>query len=267
MPDFLDVALEYERIKDDPEKLDQIRSKEHRVKGKAADALDKRQKALPTPEVHAKLEETYEKMFDTTARAGAQSTLHGLILPNGRKNFSDFHDNYTGTGRMPKKETPALLPPDNAPKVDTRKDMAMLFERCPDCCERVDKNNCEPNFTIIPPFEKLPPQEAHRWQSLNLTPGIWVCWLYCRQCPRKAAEGLAKIKNDPALNMIAFANADGTPKLHADGSPYTLADKQAGDFIRKRADRISDTVHKMFQKERDNPLSQAFYGSARITGG
>src|ERR1700752_4621888 len=100
MPDFADVALEYEKIKNTKTEIDETRVHENLAKGQAADSLEKRQKYLPSPEQHQKNVDRFSQMFDKSSRAGAKSGSGGLIMPNGQKLFSEFHDKFTGTGRF-----------------------------------------------------------------------------------------------------------------------------------------------------------------------
>ena len=107
MTNFQEIEEQFNQIKDTPEALDDLRTSDaHKTTGTAADDTKLRQEVLPDAETHYRLQEKYGAMFDKSSRAGAKSKLHGLILPGGRKNFSDFHDNFTGTGRYKPQKTP-----------------------------------------------------------------------------------------------------------------------------------------------------------------
>jgi len=258
---FAEIAEEYERIKEKPDAIDKQRVSENHIGGKSADDLAKRQQHLPSDEEHAKLADHYSNMFDKTKRSGPRSSLHGLVLPSGRENFKNFHDNYTGTGRIAKKDP--VRPTEqraNAPKVDTHQNIAMLYERCVDCRQPVDKEECIPNMSIIPPFEAITPEEKAKWTVLNLKPGFWICYLFCTACFQKAAEEVRATRNDPVLNSVLIPNPAGGP-------PISLAEQAAVKVAKQRSARISENVHEMLLKERDNPDSKCFYGDARIEKG
>lgn len=257
MPDYADLVQEWERIKDEPDVLDDIRVIDNQITEKSADALDTRQQYLPSEEDHYKLEQKYADMFDRTRRVGAQSTLNGLVLPGGQKNFADFHDNFTGTGRIPKKKEPDKLElAPNAPKVDTHQNMAMLYERCADCGEFVDPKDCELSAAPIPPFELISPEDAAKWQAVSLKPGMWLCYLFCRACPAQAMEKMKKLKNDPL-----FCNLP-SPHAGPDGKPLSYADIMVLKYLQERAKKVSENVHRMLKQERDNLNSKCFYGEA-----
>lgn len=260
MVDFAEIAQAWDDIKDTPDVLGDIRIKPNEVGGKSADDVDTRKAYLPDEEAHYKLEQTYAEMFDKTRRAGPQSTLGGLVLPGGRKNFNDFHENFTGTGRMEaKKEPEGLELAPNAPKVDTHQNMAMLYERCVDCGELVNPNDCEVNASPIPPFELLNPEDTAKWKSVGLKPGFWLCYLFCRKCPAQAMEEMKKIKNNAIRSSIP------SPHPGPDGKPLSLADVDVLNYLHGRARKVSENVHKMLKIERDNPDSKCFYGQAVAT--
>jgi len=258
MPNFSDIVEQYEKIKKSPEITDNLRVKEYKTKGLAADILQKRQKYLPDQKTHAKLQAKLSTMFDKSSRAGAKSTLNGLILPSGRKMFSEFHDNFTGTGRFERKKAPDTVPfNDNGPKIDPNPNRVILYERCADCLERVDMNNFIPGLTFIPPEDEANPIVTSKWRSVDLKPGTVICYLFCTKCPEEAAKALKKIKHDPFKSRFFIG-------LGPTGEQQTMADKEAQDYLRARSGRISDNVFSQIKYHRHIKGSDIFFGSARL---
>lgn len=260
MTDFKEITEEWNKIKDTPEVIDENRVTKNTVGGTAADDTAKRQRFLPSEEEHAKNSDRLATMFDKSSRAGAKSTLNGLILPNGRKNFADFHDNYTGTGRMDKKpdRQMAIAPGggDAGKRVDTKTPSVVLYERCMDCMKPVSKDDCVPNMVFIPTGEKIAPQELAKWKAVGLKPGDIVCYLFCTKCPEATTLEFKKLKNDPITSLILVPGPDS--------KPMTLADKQSQSYLHQRSRRISDQVIATIKLERNNKDSDCFYGEARL---
>lgn len=256
MPDFNDIAVEYDRIKQEDEVLDQNRVKENKVKGKAADDLAKRQSVLPDERTHAKLEEKLSTMFDKSSRAGAKSNAPGLILPNGRKNFTDFHENYTGTGRIEKKQdNQGFVPQANAPKVDTPQASVVLYEQCVDCFERVEVGSVIPDMDFVPPRNRFV-DEIDKWAAVGLKPGMIVCSLFCTTCATKFATEHRRILNDPFKNSMMV--------MGPDGRPTSLAAVEAEQLKHTHRQKTRENIIYLIKQERRNPLSQCFYGDAVI---
>ena len=254
MPDFNDVALEYERIKDKPEKMDEIRVKENEVGGTPADALKKRESCLPTAQQHHNLSQIYAKMFDKSSRAGAKHAGGGLILPNGRKNFADFHDNFTGTGRIPKKREVLFTANDNAPKVDAPKISVVLYTRCIDCGGLIDKNNAVYDMDFVPPQDRFP-GELEKWKAVCLKPGMIVGSFFCLICVAAFKEERMKILNDPFKNALQVCGLDGLPT--------SVAALEAEILKHKHRQKTRENIIAMIKVERNDPTSDCFYGEAR----
>lgn len=258
MPDFADIAIEYDKIKNTKTELDELRVHENMGGGKArADAEEQRQKYLPSPEVHQKKVDELSLMFDKSSRAGAKSSS-GLIMPNGQKMFSEFHDKYTGTGRFKPQTAPDKVPlPRDNPNIDFKKPSVVLYERCMDCLERVDQGNCTPNMIFLPPGDKMNEIARAKWQGVSIKPGSVLCYLFCEKCPKEAALGAKKIMHDPVkCNLIIGVGADG--------KPITLAHKETQEYLSARSSRISDQVFEAIKYHRDMPQSDIFYGDAII---
>lgn len=264
MTDFSEIVEQYNQIKDTPEVTDTLRTSDKhkasaRVAGGAADSLQKRQRYLPDAESHYKLEDKYSKMFDKSSRAGAKSTLNGLVLPSGRKNFSDFHDNFTGTGRFkPQKAPDKVQFQEKAPKIDPYPNKVILYERCPDCCERVDKDNFIPGMTFVPNGETLSPQERQKWASVDIKPETLICYLFCVKCPTEKAKKLNQIKHDPVKSQFTIGVAP-------DGKPWTLADKESQEFLLEHTTRVSEAILNQVKYHRDLNSAGIFYGNADIS--
>ena len=169
MADFSDIQEQYNQIKDTPEVIEQTRISDlSKNTGKAADRVDLRQDILPDAETHARLQDDYEQMFDKTRRSGAKSTLHGLVLPGGRKMFSEFHNNFTGTGRFkPQKAPDRVQLPTRSPQIQTKGPSVVLYERCMDCLERVDKDEAVPNITFLPPGDLMNDIAKSKWSAIR----------------------------------------------------------------------------------------------------
>jgi hypothetical protein len=257
---FSEIEEQFNQIKDKPEVMDELRTTDAmKPTGRAADDTQLRQEVLPDDETHFRLQEKYSKMFDKSSRAGAKSTLNGLILPGGRKNFSDFHDNFTGTGRFTPQKTPSKVEfSDKAPKVDPYPDKVVLYERCPQCKERIDQQNFIPQMTFIPPADLLPPKERQKWESVQVKPCSVLCYLFCVKCPTESAAEVKKIRHDPFKSALIV-------KMGEDGKPITLADIQSREYMAKVSEEISEMVFAMIKNERNNPDSQAFYGANKLT--
>lgn len=257
MTSFQDILEEYKEIKKSPEILDNLRTTENSANGRAADNPDERQNYLPDAKTHAKLQANMTTMFDKTSRAGAKSSLHGLILPNGRKMFKEFHDNYTGTGRYKPQVAPdKVILRENAPKVDTRKPSVVLYERCLDCLDRVDRDHAVPNLTFIPPGDKLNPIARAKWESVQIKPGMILAYLFCDKCPAEAAKEVKKILHDPIKSRLQFP----TP----DGKMMSLAEKEAHAYMSARGQRIEDNVFQQISYHRGIPDTDIFYYDAKI---
>ena len=256
MPDFADLALEYEKIKKTPEVIDSLRVKEN-PNGNPADALQKRQRMLPDAKAHYKLQEKYTTMFDKSSRAGAKSKVGGLILPSGRKIFSEFHDNFTGTGRFkPQKAPDKVQLPEKAIKVDTKGPSVVLYERCMDCLERVDRDHCVPNMTFLPNGENMNEIARSKWQSVQITPGAVLCYLFCDKCPTEAAKHVKQILHDPFKSQLIIGIVDG--------KPMTMAEKESKEYMAARGQRIEDNVFQQVKYHRDLPDSDIFYNEAKL---
>jgi hypothetical protein len=258
MTDFADIASEYERIKDKPEVMDELRSTEAMKKtGPSADNTKIRQEVLPDDETHYRLQEKYTRMFDKSTRAGAKSKLHGLILPGGRKNFSDFHDNFTGTGRFkPQKAPNKVQLSEKGPKVDTPSVSVALYERCMDCLERVSKDDAVPNIIYLPPGDMMNPIARSKWASVQLKPGMILGYLFCSKCLDTARLDVKRILHDPFKSAIQLP-APG-------GKTQTLAEVEAHKYTADRGERISDNVFQQIKYHRDLPETDVFYGEAKL---
>lgn len=259
MANFSDIVEEYNKIKDTPEVTDPLRTnQDYKVIGKSADLVEKRQQYLPTKEAHFKLEQKLSKMFDKSSRAGASSTLGGLVMPNGRQIFKEFHDNYTGTGRFQPQKAPDKVEfKDDGPKIDPYPHRVILYERCMDCCERVDLNNFVPDMTFVPSGDKLNPVAAAKWSSVSIKPGTVLCYMFCMKCPTDKAIKLRAIKHDPVKSQLLIGMAP-------DGKPWTMADKESQAFLAEHAGRISDNVFQQIKHHRDLKSNDIFYGNCRI---
>lgn len=259
MPDFSDIALEYEKIKETPEVIDTLREKKNTInRGLTADSLNKRQDYLPDPQSHYRLQDKLSRMFDKSSRAGAKSTLGGLVMPNGRKMFAEFHDNYTGTGRIqPTKAPDKVLLPENGPQLDVKKPSVVLYERCVDCCERIDKDNCVPNMLFLPPGDLMSPAERSKWASVDIKPESVICYLFCVKCPTKVALEYKKIAHDPFKTKFIVW-------IGPDGKPVTAAEKESREFLTANSTRISNHVFEQIKHHRSLPDSDIFYGEAKL---
>ena len=255
MPDFNDIASEYERIKNKPEKMDEIRVTENKVGGTPADALKKRENLLPTPETHHKLQEKYAQMFDKSSRAGAKHSGGGLILPGGRKNFADFHDNFTGTGRIEKKQEAPAIPEHNAPKVDTPQISVVLYKRCIDCGDTVNKDEFVYDMDFVPPQDRFQ-GELEKWKAVGLKPGMIVGSFFCLKCVEAFKKERTQILNDPFKNALQVNGPDGLPT--------TLAALEAEALKHKHRQRTRENIIAMIKNERNDPTSDCFYGEARL---
>lgn len=259
MPDFSDIALEYEKIKDEVQEIDKTRVSGNAA-GTAADSTEVRQRYLPSKEQHYKNEQRLSQMFDKSSRAGAKSSGSGLIMPNGQKMFSEFHDKYTGTGRFKPQTAPDKVSlPDSAlnSNIDFRKPSVVLYERCMDCLERVDRDDCVPNMTFLPPGDRMNPIERAKWAGVSIQPFSVICYLFCNKCPKEAAEGAKAITQDPIKNQIIIG-------MGSDGKPITLAHKETQEYLHKRSARISDQVFEAIKRGRENQETDIFYGDAII---
>jgi hypothetical protein len=259
VPDFADIASEYEKIKDTPDVTATLRTnQEYKATGKAADLLEKRQKYLPDASTHYKLQDKLSKMFDKSSRAGAKSTLGGLVMPSGQKIFREFHDNYTGTGRFkPQKAPDKVAFKEDGPKIDPYPNRVILYERCMDCLERVDLNNFIPDMTFVPPGEHLNPIAAEKWRSVDIKPETLICYFFCMKCPTERAKKLRAIKHDPIKSKFIIG-------MGPDGKPMTMADKECQAFLAEHAGRISDNVHQQIKYHRNLKSNDIFWGNARI---
>lgn len=258
MTDFADIVLEYEKIKDTPDVLSDTRVKDNSEKGISADSGQAVQSFLPDAETEAKLQDKLSTLFDKTSRSGAQSNLHGLILPGGRKNFADFHDNYTGTGRYTPQKTPDKVDfKTDAPKVDPYPHRVILFQKCGDCCQPIDKENFVPNMLPIPPGQILTPQEREKWASVDIKPETLLCYFFCMECPKQVAENLSRIQKDPIKSQIFVG-------FSPDGKQITLAEKEAQEYLRDRSARISTNVFNEIKYHRDIKDNDVFFGNSRI---
>jgi hypothetical protein len=259
MTDFAEIALEYDKIKNTPEVTDPLRtSQEYKTVGIAADILEKRQKYLPDAKSHYKLQDKLSRMFDKSSRAGAKSTLGGLVMPNGRKIFSEFHDNFTGTGRFqPEKAPDKVTFKDDAPKIDPYPHRVIFYERCMDCLERVNLDDFIPDMTFVPPADKLNPIAEAKWRSVDIKPGTVICYLFCTKCPTEKAKKLRAIKHDPVKSQLLIGIAP-------DGKPWTMADKESQAFLAEHAGRVSDNVFQQIKYHRDLKSNDIFWGNARL---
>jgi hypothetical protein len=258
MPDFQDIIEQNEALKKTPGVTDLLRQKKNISKGLAADSLQKRQQYLPDKETHARLQDKLSTMFDKTSRAGAKSSLHGLIMPGGRKMFTEFHDTYTGTGRYTPQKTPdKVVFDDKAPKVDPYPNKVILYERCAECCERVDMNNFIPAMTFIPAGEHLNPIARAKWAVVDIKPGTLICYLFCMSCPADSAAKLKKIKHDAVKSQFIIG-------MGPDGKPWTAADKECQEFLHVRTDKINDNIFTIIKQHRELKSNDIFYGNARI---
>lgn len=256
MVDFADIALEYEKIKGTPEVTDALRIKKQKSRGLDADSEKKRQKYLPDKESHYKLQQKLSTMFDKSSRAGAKSSLGGLIMPNGQKMFSEFHDKFTGTGRYQPQTAPdKVIVPENAPRTDVKTPSVVLYERCMDCLERVDKDHCIPNMTILPPGDLMNDIARSKWNSVDIRPGSIICYLFCDKCPPKAAEVYKKISHDPFKSSFIVG-------VGPDGKPITMAQKESQEYLHAHSAKISDRVFEQIKYHRNFPDSDVFYGDA-----
>jgi len=255
MTDFNDIVAEYDQIKDNPETIDQIRVKDNQVKGIAADSAQKRVNCLPTAEEHHKLQQKYAEMFDKSSRAGAKHNGGGLILPGGRKNFADFHDNFTGTGRIAKKQEAPAIPEGNAPKVDTPQISVVLYKRCIDCGEAVSKSEFVYDMDYVPPRDRFP-GELEKWKAVGLKPGMIIGTFFCLNCVAEFKKERMRIVNDPIKSALQVNGPDGLPT--------TLAALEAETLKHKHRQRTRENIIAMIKVERNDPMSDCFYGEARL---
>lgn len=256
MDTFKDIANEWDKIKDTPEEIDSNRVKDNKAAGSvAADDMTGREKHLPTRKQHENLSERLSNMFDKSKRSGSYSKGGGLILPNGRQNFADFHDNYTGTGRMAKKtEVKPLEIAENAPKVDTPQVSAVLYKRCIDCGGPVDKTNFVHDMDFVPPINRFP-GEVEMWAAVGLKPGMIVGSLFCLPCVSTFGKEHKRILNDPFKNALQVIGPGGVP--------VTVASMEAEQLKHKHREKTRLNIIQMLKVERENPDSDAFYGAAK----
>jgi hypothetical protein len=259
MPNFSDIVEQYNQIKGTPEITDPLRTnQEYKVIGKSADIEEKRRKYLPNGQIHYRLQQKLSTMFDKSSRAGPQSTLGGLVMPNGRQIFKEFHDNYTGTGRFKPQTAPDKVTfKEDGPKIDPFPHRVILYERCMDCLERVDLNNFVPDMTFVPPGDKLNPITAAKWASVSIKPGTILCYMFCMKCPTEKARKLNAIKHDPIKSQLIAG-------LDPHGKPWTVADKESQAFLAEHGGRVSDNVFQQIKYHRDLKSNDIFYGNARL---
>lgn len=260
MPNFNDIVEQYDKIKDKPEVTDPLRVRPGIKRGLNADAEAKRQKFLPDAKAHYRLQDRLSRMFDKSSRAGAKTTLGGLVMPNGRKMFADFHDNYTGTGRFQKQVAPdKVLFPDNGPKIDPYPNKVILYERCMDCRERADRNNFIPAMTFVPTGEALNPMARSKWASVDIKPGTVLCYLFCVECPTKLAKEINRIKHDPIKSNLFVSGPGGILD-----KPISLAEKESQALVKQHGEYISDNVFQQIKYHRDLPETDVFYGNCKL---
>jgi hypothetical protein len=254
MPDFADLALEYERIKDTPDAIGNTRTSDlNKNTGTAADSTGIRQDILPDEKTHYEKQIELTTMFDKSSRSGAKSKLHGLFLPNGRKMFKEFHDNYTGTGRYKPQVAPDKVQlPLRGRKLDTPQIAVCLYERCMICLSRVNRDECVPNIFFIPPMEAIHPMAFAKWQTVSLKPGMALGYLFCKKCHDEGLITTKAILHDPIKSKIMLPVPGGKME--------SIAEVEARKYIADRGARISDNVFETIKKERNNPDTDVFYG-------
>lgn len=258
MPDFSDIAVEYDKIKDTPDVLGQTRTSDlNKATGVAADDTQIRKEILPDEETHYRLQQKLSTMFDKSSRAGAKSSLNGLVLPNGRKMFSEFHDKFTGTGRFqPQVKPDKVLLPENGRQLDVKQPSVVLYERCMDCLERVSKDEVVPNVIFLPPGNMMNEIARAKWAMVQIRPGSVLCYLFCSKCPEDAKNRVKAILHDPFKSQIMLP-APG-------GKMQSLAEIESHKYMAERGARISDNVFQQIKYNRDLPKSDVFYGDAII---
>jgi hypothetical protein len=258
MSDFDDIIEQYEQIKDTPDVLSKTTVKDNASKGVSADNLKSIQNYLPSPKSHIELQTKLTDLFDKTSRSGAQSKAPGMILPGGRKKFAHFHDNFTGTGRFTPQKTPDKVDfGDKAPKVEPYPHRVILFQRCADCNDPIDKENFVPNMLPILPGELLAPEERAKWASVDIKPETLLCYFFCINCPAAVAANLQTIRQDPIKSQMMVG-------IGPDGKPITVSDKEAQTYLAERSAKISKNVFEQIKYHRDIRDNSVFFGNARI---
>ena len=250
MPDFADIASEYEKIKKTPDAIDFAPVKKNKAGGVSADHAHNIKQILPPMQEEMKKREQLTAMFNTTSRAGAGGTKVGVpgIRPSGGKAASQFLEDFVGTGRIKKEPKPFHENTVFAPtrQADTKRPSVVLYEKCMDCLKPVNRDDAVPSMVVVPPPDRIAPQVKQRWDSLNLKVGDVVCYLFCGPCVRGAVDTM----KDRTLNSIT---------LIQNGQETTMAQIK----MRERSTRISDQVHQVLLNERNNPYSDVFYGDAK----
>lgn len=220
------------------------------IGGDSADSENSLKGMLPSDKEQFEYAEKITPMFSTVSRAGAGGTRANLVglRPNGGKEASTFLDKYTGTGRMEKKK--AMFEENKAveqtKRVEGPQASVVLYDCCQDCLKPVKKDDCVPNMVLLPPPNQANPIEYQKWNSINLKPAMILCWLVCGDCARSAMRDCQRL------------NAGGLSYVIA-GHTVTAGER----YIKERAMRISDNVWNRLKRERDNPLTDVFYGEAR----
>jgi hypothetical protein len=248
--DLTEIAIETEKLKSQPDWLDNTPVIDNKALGESADVgLENK----PIDTVDGRKLERLADMFDTTTRAGAGGTKSNLVglRPRGGKAAAEFLDDYTGVGRFKPEPKPYT---ENKPLEQTRtSEMAkaprvVLYKRCMDCMERVHMDDCVPNIMPIPAPMFLDAETMGKWNAVGVYSGHVVCYLFCGECMREALAIMqGKAPLPPHISPLITFDNKGQRQ-----DPITR-------FVKERGQRISEHVFAEIRNERNDPNSDCFY--------
>lgn len=230
-----EIIEQVEEQKKDPHFLDQLPTKENPRKDKELSADDPRviNRKLPGKETDYKIRQYYKDVLN-------KPLVHG---PQNKKR-AQFIDNFV-YGEKPKKPQPAFSQtetfPGLDPKTPVRKPRVVIYDKCMDCLQRVNKDDAVPNMVFIPKPPHLNPITQARWAAVRVRPGDIVCYLFHGSCVRGA---LAQVKL-LGRGIITMEN----------GRPVTAGER----YAQERGLRIQNNVFEYLTSECLKPDSDVYY--------